>query len=117
MLSAKQQIDQTFIKEKIQNHLSWFDRISGMKAEKLIRGKKPYHYILRSGENENAYYVTFCHKDGSVRHQPFTIKPSLEGWYFENGGTGGPFKDATIDDVLHLIMHCDKEECQPLTFA
>lgn len=99
---------------QIQLHRAWLGQVTGLKAEKMLRRKKPYAYVLRAGEGENNYYVTFSHPDGSVRHQPFTVTETVEGWYYENHNSGGPYKDGTIDDVLHLIMHCEKEECASL---
>lgn len=104
------------IETEIRLHTAWLGRISGLKAEKMFSGvKTPYLYVLREGENENDYYVTFTHPDGSVRHQPFIITVRPEGWYWRNHGAGGPYTEASIEDVLYLIMHCEREENVPLT--
>ena len=98
------------IVQEIEGHPAWHGHLSGMEAEKLMRGRKiPYLYILRAGEHEADYYVTFILPDLSIRHQPFVITTTAEGWFFENTGCGGPFTTASIDDVLHLIMHCGKQ--------
>jgi hypothetical protein len=107
------------INQEIERHPAWLGPISGLKAEKLLRGrKKPYLYVLRAGEgereNETDYYVSFIIPDFSIKHQPFVITVTSEGWYFENAGIGGPYTHASIDDVLHLMMHCPKEACLPL---
>ena len=98
------------IEQEINNHPAWHGRMSGLSAEKLLRGRKtPYLYIIRAGENEMDYYVTFVLPDLSIRHQPFVITVTPQGWYFENAAATGPFNlAASIDDVLHLIMHCEK---------
>ena len=97
------------IEQEIANHPAWHGKMSGLPAEKLLRGRKtPYLYILRKGENEMDYYVTFVLPDLSIKHQPFTIAVTPEGWHYENLSAGGPFTTASIDDVLHLIMHCGK---------
>lgn len=99
------------VEKNIQLHAAWLGKISGLKAEKLLRGrKKPFLYILRAGEEEQDYYVTFVLPNFAIKHQPFTLCDTEEGWSFVNGGCGGPFQNAIIDDVLHLIMHCRKEE-------
>ena len=74
---------------------------------------------LRKGEgereNETDYYVSYILPDFSIKHQPFVITVAPEGWFFENGTVGGPFTNAEcIDDVLHLMMHCSKEDCVAL---
>ncbi|MEI8124200.1 MAG: hypothetical protein WCG42_00410 [Parachlamydiaceae bacterium] len=110
----KQPVDCS-IEYNIQSHVGWIGHVSGLYADKLMRKiKTPYQYVLRQGETEFDYYVSFVQQDGTVKHQPFEITLAPEGWYYENSGAGGPFVDATIDDVLHLIMHCDQGECTPL---
>ena len=115
-----EQIRINSIELEIESHSAWLGHVPGLEAEKLLRGRKiPYLYVLRSGEtatqNQKDYYVTFIDSDLSVKHQPFVVTTAVEGWYFENGAGGGPYKDASIMDVLHLIMHCSKDECTPLT--
>ena len=107
------------INKEIENHQAWLGRVSGLVAEKMLRARKrPYQYVLRAGENkeENVtdYYVTFMLPDYTVKHQPFTITTTEEGWHYENWSPGGPYTQASFDDVLHLIMHCHKDECAPL---
>lgn len=107
------------IDKDIEMHPSWLGQVAGIKAEKMLRGKRPYQYVLRAGEASDEldvthYYVTFVKPDLSIHHQPFVITLTLQGWTVENGGLTGPFKNATIEDVLHLIMHCQKNECSPL---
>lgn len=108
------------IHEEIQSQLAWHGNVSGLSAEKTLRGRKtPYLYVLRAGEldhgDQKDYYVSYLLEDLTVKHQPFTVKVAPEGWYYENTGGGGPFPQASIQDVLHLIMHCKKEEIVPLS--
>lgn len=102
---------------EIQHHPTWFGNISGLKAEKMLRGKQIGTYLLRAGEhiglNETDYYVTFVLPDYSIRHQPFVITMTPQGWFYENTSSGGPFINTSIDEVLHLMMHCEKEETKP----
>jgi hypothetical protein len=106
------------IKESIENHPAWIGRISGLKAEKMLRGfKRSYLYVLRGEydkEDKGEYYITYVHSDLSVRHLPFVITSTLQGWYYEAATLEGPLTDTSIDDVLHLIMCCRKSECMPL---
>ena len=114
----KNMMDGTILKD-IECHDAWHGDISGLDAEKSIRNHKiPYLYLLRAGEqsgqrNEVHYYVTFLLSDLSVRHQPFVITLMPEGWYYENGNNGGPYIEASIDDVLHEMMHCQRGEPIP----
>lgn len=114
MSAIFQSITTNSIHEAIQNNSAWLGHVSGLKAEKMLRGKKtPFLYVLRAGEHENDYYVTFVTHDFSIRHTPFTLTHSPEGWSYENTCGGGIYAQASIDDVIHLIMHCNKEACTP----
>ncbi|MFS8564122.1 MAG: hypothetical protein LVR00_07350 [Rhabdochlamydiaceae bacterium] len=105
------------IEQEIADHPAWHESLSGLAAEKLLRGRKtPYLYLLRAGESVMSYYVTFLRPDLTIEHRPFVITLSPEGWHYENGNTGGPFARASIDDVLHLIMHCAKGANHPKVF-
>ena len=100
---------------EIEQNASWLGKTSGLTAEKMLRGiNKPYLYVLRAGENESDYYATFIHADGTIRHQPFVITFSDHGWCYEQGGYGGPFINKKIDEVVHMIIHCEEGECTPL---
>lgn len=102
---------ETSVFEEIETHVAWQGHISGLEAQKLLQGKKtPYLYILRKGEFEGDYYVSFIAPDLTIKHQPFAIFTTAEGWHFQNVGGGGPFTTTCFDDVLHLIMHCGKLE-------
>ena len=104
-----------FIHEEIKSHICWYGNISGLKAEKILRGRKePYLYMLRKGENEEDYYVSFILPDFSIRHQPFVITITADGWDWENSGGGSCPREASIEDVLYLMMHCEKSQCSPL---
>jgi hypothetical protein len=107
------------IHEDVQSHLAWHGGMSGLSAEKRLRGcKAPYLYLLRAGEMDQGgqkdYYVSYIQEDMTVKHQPFTITETLEGWYCENGGVVGPCLHTSINDVLPLIMHCQEKEITPL---
>jgi hypothetical protein len=116
------------VNQEIQNHPAWVGHIPGLKAEKMLRGLKiPYLYVLRAGEQaendeENHatyYYVTFIHSDGHVRHQPFVVTMTAEGWCWENYCPGGPCAEHELfnDVALHRIMHCNEGECTPYLFG
>jgi hypothetical protein len=120
MFAIQKEIVDNVIFDEIKTHPAWKGHIPGLQAEKMLRGKnRPYLYLLRAGEFESAheadFYVTFVHSDLSIRHQPVIITVSAEGWYYEQGGGGGPFDNISINEVLHLIMHCSKEQAQPFT--
>jgi hypothetical protein len=103
------------VHEEIRSHIAWHEGMSGVSAEKILNGRKtPYLYLLREGEGYHDYYVSYVQEDMSIKHQPFTITETREGWYCENGGVVGPCVQTSILDILHLVMHCRKEEIMPL---
>ena len=88
MTALVKTINTITINEEIQSHPAWVGHLSGLKADKMLRGwKQPYLYILRSGEHETAYetdyYVSYIAADLSVKHTPFVITIELEGWSYE----------------------------------
>lgn len=110
------------ILEDIKSHPVWLGSIPGLKAEKMLRGYNiPYLYVLRAGEFESDteadFYVTYVHPDLTIKHQPFIITVRADGWSYENYDSGMRGPDSSIEDVLHLIMHCNEDENIPLTKA
>lgn len=101
------------VEDEIRLHPAWLGRISGLKAEKMLRGKNPYLFVIREGENDSDYYITFVGADGVVRHQPFIITIKSEGWCLEQGVGLGPYINTRIEDIIHLIIHCEENECVP----
>lgn len=101
----------------IEQHPAFIGNVSALIVEKRLRQFSiPYLYVLRTGETEGAYYVSYIDPNAhynKVIHRPFVITITSEGWYFENGAFGGPFIDRSIDEVLCTIMHCDEGECIP----
>ncbi len=107
--------DKTVFQE-MTTHIAWVGEVSGLEAEKMLRGKSPYLYVVRSGErakrvNEENYYVTFVSADGSIRHQPITITENDGIRHFENTGC---YIARSFDEVLHLMLHCKEGQCVPL---
>lgn len=105
------------IHQQIRQHKTWLGNITGLAADKLLRGRKrPYLYFLRAGEFENDYYITYVASDFSIQHTPFTIKVTPESWGYETSVNAALLTTAaTIDDVLHIIMQCTKS--QPASFV
>lgn len=101
------------IEIELQNHASWLGYVSGLKAEKMLRGQKPYTYVVRTGEFAGDYYVTHVLANGAIAHTPFIVTITNDGWHFENTSGWGPYLYATLDHVLPLIMHCEGEQATP----
>ena len=61
--------------------------ISENESEKLLIGKSPFTYLLRSGEKERPYFISFVREDGSIKHQFFALEFDRKGWLYRNGAT------------------------------
>lgn len=112
------------VDQEIQNHPAWVGNISGLVAEKMLRGLNiPFLFILRAGEhttdNQTDYYVTFVNADGQVKHQPFVVTITSQGWCWENLHPGGPCAEHECfsEVALHRIMHCNEGECTPYLYG
>ena len=102
------------VESEILSHPAWVGAISGLEAEALLKGQSPFTYLLRAGETYLNYYVSFVGSDHTLRHQPFKIKITQNGWFCMNGIASGPFLNIPFLEILHLIMHCEKGECKAL---
>lgn len=103
------------IYKNIQAHPAWYGRISGLSADKMLRSKDlPFLFLLREGEYEKNYYLSFIRPNLTIRHHPFVITTTQEGWFYDDTERGGPYTNASIDRILGLMMHCREEDCVPL---
>lgn len=103
--------------EQIITHPAWHSDISENDSEKLLRGNNPFTYLLRSGEKEHFYFISFVKEDGSIKHQFFALEFDRRGWFYRNGGTGSPQEIVSkdLDRLIPMMMHCDLVSCTPLT--
>lgn len=119
MSAILKHLEEFTIFDSMTCHPAWLGQIPGIEADIMLRSvKTPYVYILREGEpslqdNKQHFYVTYVNANLSIVHQPLVIETGKEGWCYGNGRPGGPFNFASIDPVLHLIMHCEEGECVP----
>ena len=101
--------------EQIEKHLAWHESVSSLEAEMLLRGKGSFTYLLRRGEEEQAYYISFVKEDGGIKHQRFTLEYDRKGWFYKNGqvtGTLPEIVDETIEGLIPQMMHCGAGECK-----
>jgi hypothetical protein len=102
--------------EQIEIHCAWHSGISEKESEKLLIGKSPFTYLLRSGEKECPYFISFVREDGSIKHQFFALEFDRKGWLYRNGATGGPqeITSKDLDQLIPMMMHCDSFAGTPL---
>ncbi len=102
------------IQEEIESHPSWQGNITGLNAEDLLNNKPPFTFLIRKGEHPMNYYVSFVQRDGAFKHQPLLIMLTPHGWSYRNALKSIPSALPFVN-FIHLIMHCNKDECKPLT--
>ena len=109
--------------ELIQKYPGWHENIDGSHGESLLAGKAPFTYLLRKGDKENAYFITFVKEDLTIKHQLFTLEEDSKGWYYKNGGHDSgtisthrstEIVEETIGELIPRMMHCNSNQCLPL---
>lgn len=102
--------------DQIKSHVAWHSDISANESEKLLKDKSPFTYLLRAGDKEQLYYISFVKEDKSIKHQFFVLEFNLQGWVYRNGGTGTPEEIVSKDlhELIPMMMHCDLLACKPL---
>lgn len=102
---------------QVEQHPAWHGKMAGLEAQDILQGRSPHVYLLRAGELPSHYYVSFVCESKTVQHVPFMIRTTPNGWFCRNATGSGPFMRQTIDEVIHTIIHCDKETIRPLFAA
>jgi hypothetical protein len=101
--------------EQIQGHPAWHGDIDAMQAEALLQGNDAFVYLLRKGEEENVYFITFVKEDREIKHQRFTLEYDRRGWYYKNGCNTPQDPVEIVEEILERLiprmMHCDAEQC------
>ncbi len=102
--------------DQIKNHPAWHGNIPAREAENFVKGKGPFTYILRSGEKERSYFITFVQNDQLIKHQYFSLEYDRKGWYYRNGEVQGPLEAIAeyINELVPIMMHCQAQDCKLL---
>lgn len=98
----------------IKSHPAWHGFISEQEAERCLKHQPSFTYLLRQGEHQ--YFISFVKEDGAIKHQFFVLEHSRQGWYYRNGGTGGPQEivSENLEELIPMMMHCRADQCRPL---
>ncbi len=101
--------------QQISAHTAWYGNITEKESVKLLGDASPYTFILRGGDKEHSYFISFMKKDGSIKHQNFTLELDRKGWFYKNGITDGLLEAVARDivDLIPLMMHCESSVCTP----
>jgi hypothetical protein len=103
--------------EHVKSHSAWKGSLQEGQAEALLQGQPPFSYVLRNGEKEYAYFITFVKEDGTFKHQRFVLEAARKGWHYRNGAaTDRPVEMLadTVEEIIPMMMHCELNDCKPL---
>jgi hypothetical protein len=97
-------------RNEITANLAWHADLTGPEAESLLRHQEAGTYLLRQGEKEDHYYLSYV--EGRVlSHLPIKIDYSQKQWFYQN--TTHHFGD-DLKAFIPEIMHREEAECHPL---
>lgn len=102
--------------EEIKTHVAWHPDVSESASENLLKNKGAFTYVLRKGNKEQSYFISFVKQDGTIKHQFFTLEYDQQGWIYRNGTTTGPTQIVSkeLHKLIPMMMHCDLLACNPL---
>ncbi len=97
--------------DEIKSHQAWYAGLTGTDAEIIIRGQSDMTYLLRQGEREDHFYLTYVKNECEFTHIPFTVNPVIKQWFYRNFAARFA---STLDAFIPEIMHVDAADCKPL---
>ena len=102
--------------EEMQRHRAWHGTLSGMKSEAALRGLPAGTFLLRQGESELEYYLSWIvdTETNVYKHQPFCLSADLGNPQWEHRNCLYT-KLPNLDDIIAIMMHSPKEQCIPLS--
>lgn len=96
------------LKEEFCKH-GWKGHLSSHNAEQILKGKSPFSYLIRLGEEKSKFTLSYVRADGAIQHVHFVLVDWVYG-IFQNGG---PFK-ATLDVLIRYKMNCTESQACPV---
>lgn len=103
-----------FMQEKVHemmSHIAWYGDLTGTEAEIILRDKSDMTYLLRQGEREDHFYLTYVKNGCAFTHIPFTVNRTLNQWFYRQGI---PRFAPNLKAFIPEIMHADEVDCIPL---
>ncbi len=97
--------------DEITSHAAWYDDITGTEAELLLRNKADLTYLLRQGEKEGHFYLTYVKGTAYFTHIPLRVDNSLKEWFYLNYAAR---RAPTLKEFIPSVMHAEEAEITPL---
>jgi hypothetical protein len=100
---------QDYIKEMV-SHPAWHGDLTGSEAEALLRFQPAGTYLLRQGEKEGLFYLSYV-EGTHLYHLPVKIDQASQQWFYLNAF---PHYANNLEIFIPEIMHRAENECHPL---
>lgn len=97
-------------RDEIMSHSAWHGDLTGIEAEGLLNQQLSGTYLLRQGEKEDHYYLSYV-VDNSFYHLPIKMDSATNKWFYKNGC---PHFGSNLKGFIEEIMHRDEADCHPL---
>ena len=97
-------------KDEIISHSAWHGDLTGVEAESLLRFQSSGTYLLRKGERDGLYYLSFV-IGADLHHLPIKIDSTSLEWFYQNTVM---HTASNLTAFIPEIMHREESECHPL---
>lgn len=97
--------------QEIVEHSACHGKMNMDMADKILKNKPAFSYVLRLLEVPDTYVLSYVKKDSVIEHIVFRRKRSSCQWQYSNG-----FEHLcnTLSELVCKAMHCKPEECKPV---
>ena len=97
-------------RDEIVSHPAWHGDLTGLEAEGLLNNQPSGTFLLRQGEKEDHYYISYV-VESTFSHLPIKIEGPTNQWFYKNGF---PHFGNNLKGFIPEIMHRDEADCHPL---
>ena len=97
-------------RDEMFSHVAWHGELTGSEAESLLWGQIAGTYLLRQGEKEDHFYLSYI-VGNDLFHLPVRIDQPTCKWFYQNGcfHYGDELKEFICE-----IAHREEDQCHPL---
>jgi hypothetical protein len=100
----------------IQQHAAWHLTGDLNEAEKSLRSYPKCTYLLRKGEDNLHYFVSYISLESIIFHKSIRINPEKGGFYI-NGGSGCNPNQLfqSVEQLICKLIGCKESDLSPLS--
>jgi hypothetical protein len=115
MMKHMEKVCDTSVSEAdLANHSAWKGQFTEEHFDQVQKAQEPYSYLL--GKEDQGLTIAWKNEEGSISKAVFELVEEKEEakqvWFFQNRK---PHYRENIDELIPLMLHCDKEKCRPLS--